>query len=161
MDTGASINLISKTDLTDEERKSMRKLSTPVRMRTAKGVVKAHNVVDLFIDQLGIVTEVYVLPDTEPVLSTDLICETGPGFRFTMGPKFLDETPTVQNVESGEQIRCILDQGTPMLPPHKASTIESAFTGKVVTPPLRVTMTQLKFKQLKLQQRKLKREPLC
>ena len=135
MDTGASINLISESDLTDEERDKMRLLETPVRMRTAKGPVSAYYSVDLMIDQLEIVTEVYVLPDTEPVLSTDLICETGPGFRFTMGPKFLNEVPTVQNVESGKQIRCILDQGTPMLPPHKASTIESAFTGKVGTPP--------------------------
>ena len=106
MDTGASINLISKSDLTEEERKTMRKLPAPVRMKTAKGLVKAHDVVDLYIDQLGIVTEAHILPDTEPVLSTDVICETGPGFRFTMGPKFLGETPTVQNVERGAGQMC-------------------------------------------------------
>ena len=161
MDTGASINLISKKDLTDEERKTMRALTTPVRMKTAKGIVRAYFVVDIFIDQLSVLTEVYVLPNTEPVLSTDLICETGPGFRFTMGPKFLNENPTVQNVESGKQVRCVLDQGTPMLPPHKASTIESAYTGKVVTPPIRVNRIQLRFKQLKLRQQRLKIELLC
>ena len=52
-----------------------------------------------------------------------------------MGPQYLNETPTSQNVESGKMVTCVLDYGTPTLPPHKASMRASAYPGKIIDSP--------------------------
>ena len=68
VDSGASFNLVGYSSLSKAERKRVRK-AAPVALNIANGIVQADEVLDIYVHDLGITIEFYLLPDVPPVIS--------------------------------------------------------------------------------------------
>ncbi len=69
MDSGASYHLVDAKDLTRAERRAIRKLTDPIPLSTANGVVWATYQTDIYVNELGITVTAIILENTVPVLS--------------------------------------------------------------------------------------------
>ena len=59
---------VGYSSLSKAERKRVRK-GNPVALNTANGIVQADEVLDIYVHDLGITIEFYLLPDVPPVIS--------------------------------------------------------------------------------------------
>ena len=81
VDSGASFNLIGSKELSPAEKKRIRK-ACPISLNTANGVVCAEDVLDIYVHDLGISIEFYVLPDVPPVISMGFLTKIDYAFTW-------------------------------------------------------------------------------
>ena len=75
MDSGNTFHFNCWKYLRDEEKKTVRKTSRPVRLSTANGKIEVDTVVDIYIDELDVTVEAFVLEDSPPILSIGRLCK--------------------------------------------------------------------------------------
>ncbi len=111
VDSGASFHLICRKLMTHDERKTIRQASAPITMHTANGVVSADLIGTVFVYQLGMEVECYILPDVPPLLSLGRLCLEN-HFRYVWehGEPFLQKMQ-----EGAPKIYCTLHFNCPYL----------------------------------------------
>ena len=119
LDSGASFHLMPRTDLTPEERKTLRYLSQPAELHTANGIVYAFYECEVYVHDLDTKVTCLVLPDVPPLLSMGKLVRDQ-GFEF----RWQEEQPILVHPESGEEILCSIGQNTPYLCPAESADSE-------------------------------------
>ena len=85
-DTGASLHLVDRGSLTEEQRKRIRKATKATALNTANGLVWSSELINLYIKELDITLTALVLDSTVPVLSIGLLIkQNGFGFVWRKG----------------------------------------------------------------------------
>ena len=74
VDSGASYHIVSGCELTECERKTIRKLHPPVPVQTANGLIQAKSAVKIHIVELDLEVEALILPNSPPLLSLGRLC---------------------------------------------------------------------------------------
>ena len=78
VDSGASMHMISRKDLSDAEMDTLTKSCSPTIVITANGEVQTHEVATVYVKELDIFLTMKVLDNTPAVLSLGKLCdETG------------------------------------------------------------------------------------
>ncbi len=81
MDSGASIRLKGLQNLTEEERKKVKKAGHKLRIKPAKGLTEAYSQICIHVPELGVETQPCILEHYPDVLSMGKCCaEQGFGF---------------------------------------------------------------------------------
>ena len=75
VDSGASMHMISKKDLSDAEMDTLTKSCSPTIVITANGEVQTHEEATVYVKELGIFLTVEVLENTPAVLSLGNLCD--------------------------------------------------------------------------------------
>ena len=99
MDTGSGHHLKSKKKLSPTERRAMRKSVNSLKLKTANGPLVVNEATDVFVEGLGEVTEVRVLPDTPDVLSIGRLVEGGATFHWDANGATLVYRGTLHHLE--------------------------------------------------------------
>lgn len=81
VDSGAAFHVVDLNNLSHAERATIRELDEPILLQSAGGVVRATHVADIYIDELGVTIEGYLLPGTPDALSLGELVRTN-GFDF-------------------------------------------------------------------------------
>ena len=101
VDSGASMHMISKNDLSDAEMETLTKSCSPTIVVTANGEVQTHEEATVYVKELDIFLTMKVLDNTPAVLSLGKLCyengysyegingKTGLGFPATRRTSFL------------------------------------------------------------------------
>ena len=88
VDSGASVHMISKKDLSDAEMDTLTKSCSPTIVITANGEVQTHEEATVNVKELDIFLTVKVLEDTPAVLSLGKLCdEHGYSYEWINGQK--------------------------------------------------------------------------
>ena len=88
MDSGASMHMISKKDLSDAEMDTLTKSCSPTIVITAKGEVQTHQEATVYVKELDIFLTMKVLENTPAVLSLGKLCdENGYSYEWINGQK--------------------------------------------------------------------------
>ena len=83
VDSGASMHMISKKDLSDAEMDTLTKSCSPTTIITANGEVQTHEEAIVYVKELDIFLIMTVLENTPAVLSLGKLCdENGSFFEF-------------------------------------------------------------------------------
>ena len=75
VDSGASMHMISKKDLSDDEMDTLTKSCSPTIVITANGEVQTHEEATLYVKELDIFLTMKVLENTPAVLSLGNLCD--------------------------------------------------------------------------------------
>ena len=75
VDSGASVHMISKKDLSDAEMDTLTKSCSPTIVITANGEVQTPEEATVYVEELDIFSTLKVLEDTQPVLSLGKLCD--------------------------------------------------------------------------------------
>ena len=75
VDSGASMHMISKKDLSDAEMVTLTKSCSPTIVITANGEVQTHEEAIVYVTELGIILTMKVLENTPAVLSLGKLCD--------------------------------------------------------------------------------------
>ena len=75
VDSGASMHMISKKDLSDAEMDTLTKSCSPTIVITASGEVQTHEEAIVYVKELGIFLTMKVLENTPAVLSLGKLCD--------------------------------------------------------------------------------------
>ena len=75
VDSGASVHMISKKDLSDAEMDTFTKSCSPTIVITANGEVQTHEEATVYVKELDIFLTVRVFEDTPAVLSLGKLCD--------------------------------------------------------------------------------------
>ena len=88
VDSGASMHMISKKDLSDVEMDTLTKSCSPTIVITANGEVQTHEEAIVYVKELGIFLTMKVLENTPAVLSLGKLCdENGHSYEWINGQK--------------------------------------------------------------------------
>ena len=88
MDSGASMHMISKKDLSEAEMDTLTKSCSPTIVITANGEVQTHEEATVYVKELDIFLTMKVLEDTPAVLSLGKLCdEHGYSYEWINGQK--------------------------------------------------------------------------
>ena len=88
VDSGASMHMISKKDLSDAEMDTLAKSCSPTIVITANGEVQTHEEATVYVKELGIFLTMKVLENTPAVLSLGKLCdENGYSYEWINGQK--------------------------------------------------------------------------
>ena len=88
VDSGASMHMISKKDLSDAEMDTLTKSSSPTIVITCNGEVQTHEEATVYAKELDIFLTMKVLDNTPAVLSLGKLCdENGYSYEWINGPK--------------------------------------------------------------------------
>ena len=88
VDSGASMHMISKKDLSDAEIDTLPKSCSPTIVITANGEVQTHEEAIVYVKELDIFLTVKVLDNTSAVLSLKKLCnENGYSYEWINGQK--------------------------------------------------------------------------
>ena len=88
VDSGASMHMIKKKDLTDAEIDTFTKSCSPTIVITANGEVQTHEEATMYVKELDIFSTMKVLEDTPAVLSLGKLCdEDGYSYEWINGQK--------------------------------------------------------------------------
>ena len=88
VDSGASMHMISKKDLSDAEMDTLTKLCSPATVITANGEVQTHEKATVYVKELGTFLTMKVLENTPAVLSLGKLCdEHGYSYKWINGQK--------------------------------------------------------------------------
>ena len=88
VDSGASMHMISKKDLSDAEMDTLTKSCSPTIIITANGEVQTHEEATVYVKELEIFLTMKVLEDTPAVLSRGKLCnEYGYSYEWINGQK--------------------------------------------------------------------------
>ena len=88
MDSGASMHMISRKDLSDAEMDTLTKSCSPTIVITANGEVQTHEEATVYVQELDIFLTMKVLENTPAVLSLGKLCdENGYSYEWINGQK--------------------------------------------------------------------------
>ena len=88
MDSGASMHMISKKDLSEAEMDTLTKSCSPTIVITANGEVQTHEEATVYVKELDMFWTVKVLENTPAVLSLGKLCdENGYSYEWIAGQK--------------------------------------------------------------------------
>ena len=125
VDSGASMHMISKKDLSDAEMDTFTKSCTPTIVITANGEVQTHEEATVYVKELDIFFTMKVLENTPGVLSLGKLCdENGYSCEWINGQK-----PHL--IKNGIRIPCNTENFVPiMVPGLSSSSSGSSSTSK-------------------------------
>ena len=125
VDSGASIHMISKKDLSDAEIDTLTKSCSPTIVITANGEVQTHEEAIVYVKELGIFLSMKVLDNTPAVLSLGKLCdEKGYSYEWINGQK-----PHL--IKDGIRIICNTENFVPIgVPGLSSSSSGSSSTSK-------------------------------
>ena len=108
VDSGASMHMISKKDLSDAEMDTLTKSCSPTIVITANGEVQTHEEATVHVNELGVFLTMKVLENTPAVLSLGTLCdENGYSYEWINGQK-----PHL--IKDGIRIICNTENFVPM-----------------------------------------------
>ena len=116
VDSGASMHMISKKDLSDAEMDTLTKSCSPTIVTTANGEVQTHEETTLYVKELDIFLTVKVLENTLAVLSLGKLCdENGYSFEWINGQK-------PHHIGKGIRLPCNTENFVPIVVPGLSSS---------------------------------------
>ena len=116
MDSGASMHLISKKDLSDAEIDTLTKSCSPTIVITANGEVQTHGEATVYVKELDIFLTMKVLENTPAVLLLGKLCdENGYSYEWINGQK-----PHL--IKNGIRIPCNTENFVPIVVPGLSSS---------------------------------------
>ena len=116
VDSGASMHMISKKDLSDAEMDTLTKSCTPTVVITANGEVQTHEEAIVYVKELDIFLTMKVLENTPAVLSLGKLCdENGYSYEWINGQK-----PHL--IKDGIRIICNTENFVPVVVPGLSSS---------------------------------------
>eukprot|EP00971_Amphidinium_carterae_P059634 1179298-Amphidinium_carterae.2 len=125
VDSGAGLDLISKSEVHDSELQSMSKCVSARKLRTANGVIRAEHVVTCHIGEIGHDVTALVLDKCPPVLSL--------GRRVAQGYSFVwdSENGACLKSPSGKVIHLRVENHVPILDEGSYAALSREVTGEV------------------------------
>ena len=116
VDSGASMHVISKKDLSDAEMDTLTKSCSPTIVITANGEVQTHEEAIVYVKELDIFLTMKVLENTPAVLSLGKLCdENGYSYEWINGQK-----PHL--IKDGIRIICNTENFVPIVVPGLSSS---------------------------------------
>ena len=116
VDSGASMHMISKKDLSDAEMDTLTKSCSPTIVITANGEVQTHEEATVYVKELDIFLTMKVLENTPAVLSLGKVCdENGYSYEWINGQK-----PHL--IKNGIRIPCNTENFVPIVVPGLSSS---------------------------------------
>ena len=116
VDSGASMHMISKKDLSKAEMDTLTKSCSPTIVITANGEVQTHEEAIVYVKELGIFLTMKVLENTPAVLSLGKLCdENGYSYEWINGQK-----PHL--IKDGIRIICNTENFVPIVVPGLSSS---------------------------------------
>ena len=116
VDSGASMHMISKKDLSKAEMDTLTKSCSPTIVITANGEVQTHEEAIVYVKELGIFLTMKVLENTPAVLSLGKLCdENGYSYEWINGQK-----PHL--IKDGIRIICNTENFVPIVVPGLTSS---------------------------------------
>ena len=111
VDSGASMHMISKKDLSDAEMDTLTKSCSPTIVITANGEVQTHEEAIVYVKEMDIFLTMKVLENTPAVLSLGKLCdENGYSYEWINGQK-----PHL--IKNGIRIQCNTENFVPIVVP--------------------------------------------
>ena len=130
VDSGTSMHMISKKDLSDAEMDTLTKSCSPTTVVTANGEVQTHEETTVFVKELEKFLTMKVLKNTPAVLSLGKLCdENGYSYEWINGQK-----PHL--IKNGIRIPCNTENFVPIVVPglsNSSSGSDSTETGESST----------------------------
>ena len=131
VDSGASMHMISKKDLSEAEMDTLTKSCSPTTVITANGEVQTHEEAIVYVKELDIFLTKKVLDDTPAVLSLRQLCdEHGYSYEWINGQK-----PHL--IKNGIRIPCNTENFVPIAVPCLSSNSSSHFLSSTWRTPSR------------------------
>ena len=119
VDSGASMHMISKKDLSDAEKDTLTKSCSPTIVITANGEVQTHEEATVCIKELAIFLTLKVFENTPAVLSLGKVCdEDGYSYEWINGQK-----PHL--IKNGFRIQCNTENFVPFVVPGLSASSSS------------------------------------
>ena len=88
VDSGASMHMLSKKDLSSDEMDTLRRSRNPTTVVTANGEVQTNEEAQVYVHDLDLFVTVQLLEDTPAVLSLGKLCEeNGYSYEWSSGQK--------------------------------------------------------------------------
>ena len=116
VDSGASMHMISKKDLSDAEMDTLTKSCSPTIVITANGEVQTHEEAIVYVKELDLIMTMKVLENTPAVLSLGKLCdENGYSYEWINGQKPL-------LIKDGIRIICNTENFVPIVVPGLSSS---------------------------------------
>ena len=116
VDSGASMHMISKKNLSDAEMDTLTKSCSPTKVITANGEVQTHEEAIVYVKELDIFLTMKVLENTPAVLSLGKLCdENGYSYEWINGKK-----PHL--IKNGIRIICNTENFVPTVVPGLSSS---------------------------------------
>ena len=116
VDSGASMHMISKKDLSKAEMDTLTKSCSPTMVITANGEVQTHEEAIVYVKELDIFLTMKVLENTPAVLSLGKLCdENGYSYEWINGQK-----PHL--IKNGIRINCNTENFVPIVVPGLSSS---------------------------------------
>ena len=93
VDSGASMQMLSRKDLSSDEMETLRRSRNPTTVVTANGEVQTNEEAQVFVHDLDLIVTVQLLEDTPALLSLGKLCEEhGYTYEWTSGKNTVDQT---------------------------------------------------------------------
>ena len=119
VDSGASMHMISKKDLSDAEMDTLTKSCSPTIVITANGEVQTHEEATVYVKELEKFLTMKVLENTPAVLSLAKLCdENGYSYEWINGQKPL-------LIKNGIRIQCNTENFVPVVVPGLSASSSS------------------------------------
>ena len=116
VDSGASMHMVSKKDLSNAEMDTLTKSCSPTIVMTANGEVQTHEEATVCVKELDIFLTMKVLEDTPAVLSLGKLCdENGYSYKRINGQK-------THLIKNGIRIICNTENFVPIVVPGLSSS---------------------------------------
>ena len=129
VDSGASMHMLSKKDLSSDEMDTLQRSRTPTTVVTANGEVQTDEEAQVYVQDLDMFFTVQLLEETPAVLSLAKICsEHGCSYEWKSG-----ETPRLTQ-KMGGTIYCIMDNFAPCVVPGLSSSSSSSSSASTSRP---------------------------
>ena len=131
VDSGASMHMISKKDLSDAEMDTLTKSCSPTIVITANGEVQTHEEARVYVKELDIFLTMRVIENTPAVLSLGKLCdENGYSYEWINSQK-----PHL--IENGIRIQCNTENFVPIVVPGLSTSSSSSLPTSTPMTPLR------------------------
>ena len=119
VESGASMHMISKKDLSNAEMETLTKSCSPTIVITASGEVQTHEEATVYVKELDIFLTMKVLQNTPAVLSLGKLCdENGYSYEWINGQK-----PHL--IKNGVRIQCNTENFVPIVVPGLSTSSSS------------------------------------
>ena len=131
VDSGASMHMISKKDLSDAEMDTLTTSRSPTTVITANGEVQTHEEATVYVKELDVFLTMKALENTPAVLSLGKLCdEHGYSYEWINGQK-----PHL--IANGIRIQCNTENFVPIVVPGLSSSSFSNFPSSTSMTPSR------------------------